>query len=140
MMRILKEISIVKGLEFTIKEEALKGKKYLPLYYRLDGLTVDIQYCKNETSYEDLKGVSKKIEITIPMSVANFKIDIVSANYSIEADHVDELDLDVVSGNGTITTHNAKDIEMDTVSGNINLDIANSLLLKSNAKSTSFHS
>ena len=63
------------------------------------------------------------------MSVANFKIDIVSANYSIEADHIDELDLDVVSGNGTITTHNAKDIEMDTVSGNISLDIANSSLL-----------
>ena len=122
-------VTIVSGDTFTITESEEKGE-YFPMYYRIDGGKASLKYAKSGTENEYLSGKAKNITITVPGSVREIELELVSADYQIELRELDELSVDCVSGNGNISLGRIKSIEVDEVSGNTVVTIGSSDLLE----------
>ena len=125
------EVDITEGDAFTVKETNVNEKsEYLPLYYFIDGETVNLQYCKSGTASNKTNNNSKKLEITIPSSVDYINLDLVSAVYKVDALDVKELSFDVVSGVGTVNINTAEEVKLNSVSGGLDFKLKDSTGLK----------
>lgn len=124
------DISIIEGDAFHVEETNLGGN-YLPLYYYVKGSEVKLQYCKSGIKDIETNSTKKKLEITIPHSLTSIELDIISANYAIEADELKDIKVDIVSGNGEITLNSLETLDSNGVSGSVTLHLNSSLALKS---------
>lgn len=88
------------------------------LYYRLDGTTLLIQFCRS--GRWDLNGLEKDLTVLLPeeLLLKDLKIDSVSAEIAAEGIGTEEADLNTVSGDIRLTDCIiTKLAELDTVSG-----------------------
>ena len=125
------EVIISEGETFTVTEVNLNEKvEYLPLYYYIDGSTVNLQYCKNGMSSNKTKNNKKKLEVTIPSSVDYIDLNLVSAVYTVNVSDMKDMRFDVVSGSGSVVVNKVETVNLNSVSGNFNLKIKDTSDLK----------
>ena len=115
------EVIIKKGDTSEFTETNIQGS-YLPCYYYLNGLDLNIKYCASGTSSIKSGHTKKKLEITCRASVETIKIKTVSADYSVEMSGVNDLVLDTVSGDGTIKVNYIDHLDLDSTSGDLTLE------------------
>ena len=121
-------INIIEGTEFIIEEENVSGYNYLPLYYRMNGLDVEIKYCKSGSYIANTK---KNLKVTIPYALSNIVLNTVSANYSLDVKGLPLIHVDTVSGDGDIKTDSLRNFNLNSVSGDLKLDVKSSLIIES---------
>lgn len=119
-------VVISHGESFKVYEDQYLGDSYLPLYYRVEGETFHLEYCKTETRNSDLKDVIKYVEITIPTSVKELSLSITSANYVVTADSLSKFSILSVSGSGYLHANSIENIAVNSVSGSFALELADS--------------
>lgn len=108
-------VTITKGETFTVSEE----KHDYPLYYwnKEEQNQLIIQCLKSGTNTTNFDFSKKNLTVTVPYSLKNLTLDIVSASYDVNLGGVENLTIDAVSGNGDVTLESNKVLDFDTVSG-----------------------
>ena len=121
-------LEIKEGETFSVSEEKIRGE-YMPLYWMIDGDTLNIRFAQNNSNVNNR---SKKLVIVLPKdSITNIDIDVISANYSLKLSSVNKLIVDNVSGRGIVEVDTIKTIDIDTVSGDTSLSIYSTVNLSS---------
>ena len=115
------QIYIQRGNEIKIEEENTRGN-YLPLYYYLDGLKLNVKYCQSNIKALNYSHTSKKLELTIPNDLELINIKTVSADYHIDLNGVDNIKVKTTSGDGEVKVSTIGGFEADTTSGDIAID------------------
>lgn len=113
-------------LSFSEKDN---NENYLPLYYRQFATGVEIEYIKSGTKSSDYSTTSKELEVVIPLTCKDIKINAVSANSVLHLQNVDELLIDTVSGGSDVEANQLKTTSFDSVSGNLKLTVADTSIL-----------
>ena len=97
-----------------------------PLYYYLNGSTLNIEFVKSGTNNKKINSLNKELIITLPKSTIinrNINIDIVNGNCSfINECNFKNIEVNIVNGTVSTNSINANNIEIELVNGNITID------------------
>lgn len=114
-------IKIVKRSEEGVFiDETIKGEQkedYITRFW-LDGTTLNIKYCKSNTSMPTSVRKSITLYVNENINLDEFELNNVSSNIEINGIKSDNIEINNVSGNVEITKAETKEIEYNGVSGN----------------------
>ncbi len=114
------KIAVLKGEAINIKETNIDGN-YLPLYYLIEDNTLKIKYVKSG-DYKNDELPQKELNLTIPEELGSFVIDSVSANYDINTNIINNMDVDTVSGTGNIKLNKLEYFDFDSTSAGVTIE------------------
>ena len=123
------DITIVQGetTSISVKEENYEDH---PLYYFLDGTTLNIKYVEYGTSNSEINALEKDLTIMIPTTLPDIEIDMINGecNFALQT-LCNDVTVNLINGNINICSISADEIELDTVNGNINIESINATSL-----------
>lgn len=117
------KVTIQEGANISFEEHSNRSlDEDEQLCYRLSGRTLYIEYTTRHYWFGNAP--SKDLELTLPRQLSKLKLELVSADVSMDGDFViDEVDVETVSGRIGINQLSSRDIAMETVSGKMELTI-----------------
>ena len=113
------EIVQTSGENLTVTEKTPASAEEKKMFWRLDGDTLRIQYCKSgyvgtiDEKYKDLR-------VEIPVGV-NLEIESVGADIYSRDLTLGEVDIDVITASVNGDSWTASDLDVESVSGNIKI-------------------